>query len=622
MALWDPEYRNGGEGMIKWVEDMVCMPIYPAGSSIPTWVPMNDLPKKRVPETGRSYYDMWQYQKEVLVECLQMKNAKFKYRLIVFCWMRGEGKTAIGPVLINLWKFFCWPKQTIVLGANSKDQTKFVTFDQMTAVVQNSHQLLKLLGGPDNILPGNQELRLRDSHNNIVSKIKAITTAQGILSNITGYSFSEMFQMKRQELFSQLDGSMRNVPNALGVIDSTVSAKDHLLYRLYKTWIKGNDPHLYFSYRCSREAKSSDFWHPLMTPDQLKSYKAKDIDGSFDRYFRNVWGVSKDRYFDEELVDAIYYIGAKSRPGDHEALLRNIRWRNKIRDNIDSFSGRGNPATRGLAIKESKRERLEMIEADMVPFDSLARYHEEDGISMMMPASSLDDVGQYYDTDWVIIGGLDRSDPLRKGKRTNARTVMTFLAKGLPGSKKNPDMWRYGTTDYLYVIVWAHTMVAETGSHIKESLSAVHEEYGGIDMFCAERYGMFDILEWCGDNDIPCDHVHPTYKMQHVAFSELHRIMKAGGLKAARFRVPGSKGPDIVEEELKHLDHLDKGDNRGWFGSSEKGQTHGIQDDFCFALVWGIFGGRKLVPDDFRPIGGKPFLGMSIQDKSLYGKYA
>jgi len=54
-----------------------------------------------------------------------------------------------------------------------------------------------------------KQIRLRDKENRTVSFIKCVSSFSGILSNITGYAFSEIFQMKDPEFFTQIDGSIR-----------------------------------------------------------------------------------------------------------------------------------------------------------------------------------------------------------------------------------------------------------------------------------------------------------------------------------------------------------------------------------------------------------------------------
>jgi hypothetical protein len=196
--------------------------------------------------------------------------------------------------LIQLWKFFCFPRQQIVFGALSKDQTKFVHYEMIQSVLLNSPKLVGIIG-KSNVQRG--QTVLKNSAGEIVSSFQPISTYSGIVSNITGYTFSEMFDMKDPKFFVQLDGSVRNIINALGTIDSTVSTKDHVLYRLYKGTIKQEDKLTYFSYRCAPNADPDEYWHPLMTKDQLDSYRRKFPPADFDRYFRNVWELESGKLF-------------------------------------------------------------------------------------------------------------------------------------------------------------------------------------------------------------------------------------------------------------------------------------------------------------------------------------
>ena len=82
-------------------------------------------------------------------------------------------------------------------------------------------------------LAGPQSLALCPLINSSAFRKKNSLSFTGIVSNITGFTFSEMFDMKNPKFFTQLYGSIRNVVNALGVIDSTVSEKDHILYKQY-----------------------------------------------------------------------------------------------------------------------------------------------------------------------------------------------------------------------------------------------------------------------------------------------------------------------------------------------------------------------------------------------------
>jgi hypothetical protein len=171
---------------------------------------------------------MWEGQKDVLREALKQENGQYVYRLVVLCWQRGEGKSLL-VCLIELFRFFNLPRQKIVCGANSKDQSQFVHYDIMRSIILHSPRLLAEIGRKGIQQKG---LYFMDRYGAPQSEIKTISSFSGIVSNINSYTFSEMFQMVKVDFFVQLDGSIRNIPNAMGCIDSTVSSKQHQLWRL------------------------------------------------------------------------------------------------------------------------------------------------------------------------------------------------------------------------------------------------------------------------------------------------------------------------------------------------------------------------------------------------------
>ena len=320
-------YRDGAEGMISWCNDFVYVPIYPEGSVVSKWVRLGELPDDINPDTGRSYQTIWTEQQEILRQALVMSNGRFKYRLIVFCWQRGEGKSLLA-CLIQLWKFFNWPRQQIMLGANSRDQVKFVHFDIMRDIINNSPDLFAMVGGQRNLQE--KEIRLKSDRGNVKSLIRSISSFSGIVSNITGYTFSEIFDMKKPKFFSQLDGSIRNVPNALGVIDSTVSEKTHLLYSLYINVIQQKTKTVFFSYRSSKLGNPDDYWNPYMTKEQLDDYKAKFPFGEFERYFLNLWSAGSQRVFTEEMIEETKILGMDGMILNHKLIKDSLEKKNHL----------------------------------------------------------------------------------------------------------------------------------------------------------------------------------------------------------------------------------------------------------------------------------------------------
>lgn len=592
-------YIDGGDGFIKWVEDNVCLPVYHEDAPIAVWTPVSKLPKE--------YRPMWEEQKAVFREALQMYRGRFIYRLIIFCWPRGEGKSFMA-CLVQLWKFFCFPQQQIKLGANSRDQIKFVHFDVMVNIVLNSPKLIAIVGAR-NIQQ--KEIKLLDKNGNVASVISAMSTATGIVSNITGYTFSEMFDMKNPKFFVQLDGSIRNMPNALGVIDSTVSTKQHQLYKLYLAYIQKKDPTLYFHYRKSASADPKDYWNPNMTQQQLDSYKAKFPLGDFERYFQNLWSAGSEKVFTEPIVRSMYYLGVDGKLNAQPELLRTlediIKYEEQIKE-LDSRMGEGTGNIDGMFALMNR----------LWPIENVYTITDSAGNPSMATTESLRTLSEMFDTDWAILAGVDRADPMKKSK-SPAKTIVTIMAKGLANSRSGYVKFTEGVVpQYIYFMLHMVSVPNHDLDSIKDILSAAHVEYNGINSLCSERWGMWDIAGWCESEDIEFEPIYPTYDRQKAIFSEFFTVWKEGRFKAPIVGILGQKEDYLFEEEAKVFDHdLSK----KWFGSPEKTEVHGIQDDSMYSAGLCIYGGRNLDADDFIPRYGTRFFGALFTDPNLIGSY-
>jgi len=604
------DYRNGGEGFVKWAEDSVWVPVYPEGSEYAVWTPIADLPKRPNPLTGRSYRDLWEREKEVMMDALQMRDGRFRYRLLVFCWPRGEAKSFLA-CMVQVWRFFTWPKQAIMLCANSKDQTKFVHFDIIRDIILNSPELLSKIQRPN---VREKELRIRDGSGNIVSFIRPISSFSGIVSNITGYSFSEIFQMKSPTFFSQIDGSVRNVPNALGIIDSTVSAKDHILYHLYETWVNKKDPTLFFSYRRSRDGLQDDYWHPNNTQQQLESYRSRFLLGDFERYFLNLWSAGATKVFTPAMVESISMLGADGGVGNHSRIIKLLEEKTKLIDDAEEHDTSGVDSGSDYILSQ----RVGEIEKSMWTVESVYKLVTESGLPKMAPVECLDYLGNMLNTEWAILAGVDRADPMKTGqKTTGARTILTVVAKGLPGSLTG-QLDVMAAPMYVYFLLYLMDIADHSLEFLKGDLTRIENEYDGIDMVTAERWGVWDLEQWCEEKGIPFETVSPSYDRQKLAFTELYQLVNTGRFKAPRLSVPGSRGPDILVEELSAFDH--DADARV-FGSPEKARKGGIQDDAVYSLAWGIYGGRLITADSFRARRTRDFFGAMFQNQDVVGMY-
>lgn len=611
------KYRDGGQGFCNWVEDHVCIPIYPDGEDIAVWTAIRDLPDTPDSITGRAYNYIWEKQKEVCMDALKMEKGRFIYRLIVFCWPRGEGKSLLA-VLIQLWKFFNWPRQTIVLGANSKDQTKFVHYDMFKDIILHSPNLRRAIGGEKNVQE--KEIRLKAADGTIQSVIKPISTSSGIVSNITGYTFSEMFDMRNPKFFTQLDGSTRNIPNALGVIDSTVSTKDHVLYHLYQNFTKKETKTLFFHYRCSEKGVQEDYWNPFMSTTQLNDYRAKFLEAEFARYFLNTWSAGSTQVFSDNMISEIGQFGCDGQVLNHldlESINKRVSELN-VRLAVVSEKGFQDGVDETLNHIDVALSRVQSVE-------SIYRLEDNYQNIQLVSPSVLNDLGDILNTDWAILAGIDLADPLAIRKKANS--MMVIIAKGLPNSKTDPQLMVLDNKEmvsakFIYFIIGFYILETNTPiNDIRGKLDQAMIMYDGIDMVCGERYGLWDLATWCEENDVPFDPIYPNYERQRAAFNHLYSTMYLGLLKSPPIPIIGAKGKaDIFREELEVFDHSPNG---RWFGSPEKNEKYGIQDDSIYAVGWGMYGGRELGPDQFRSLSYErgSLFGSIFVNKDNLGKY-
>jgi hypothetical protein len=635
------EYRNGGGGCGLWAEENLCAPIYEPGKPFAEWFPIKDLPKTPHKETGRSPWGMWQEHKKILKEALRMENGKFVHSLIVFCWPRGEAKSFLANVII-MWRFFCFPRMKLVLCANSKEQSSFLQYNEIRSMIENSPKLLNIIG-KRNI----QEKEIRRRVNGkTVSKIQTISSFSGIVSNITGYTFSEFFECKQPEFFEKIDTSLRNIPNAFGILDSTVSSKDHPLYRLYQSYVKKEDPAIYFSYRYSDTADYRDYWNPNNTPAQLHSLKIKHP-FAFDRFFKNLWSAGAEKVFSQEDVDAFNYIGADNKVLCHAQVVDLIRRRHNIFDSDKERVKRGHRAW-------NPEKEIQQIEDRLWPVTSLYRL-DKNGVPICAEVDALDRLSEIYDTDWAIIGGIDRADPMKI--KTAARTMLTLIAKGLPGSRSNPNLGKVGAEgktmlgsensealdvgadhlinfgpekknatiampmlSYVYFLLYVVDVADHSLEMLKTHILIGHEVFDGIDVVGGERYGLWDLSAWGDDYGVRCEIIHPTYNLQAAMFTYFCNLVRTGRFKGPPVTVQGSKEDigDIVREEMMFFDH--DADKR-WFGSPEKKLKYGVQDDWMFAAGNAFYAGRLLNVESFRPRRGKQYWGEVFQPTGLMGNW-
>jgi hypothetical protein len=270
---------------------------------------------------------------------------------------------------------------------------------------------------------------------------------------------------------------------------------------------------------------------------------------------------------------------------------------------------------KGLEYHDRSKD-LNIIDEELWPVYDEYILGEPGGQPRPASIDMLERMGMIYDTDWGIIAGIDRAQPMKM--RTAARTIYVVIAKGLPGSKSDMSLGTMSVPNYIYLVMHLIAIPDHSIEGLKAEILLTNEEYDGIDRISSETWGVFDMVGWCEENDIVLDMITATYPKQLAAFTELYQVISTGRFKSPPVGVPGSRSDDILLEELGLFDH-DEDAKR--FGSPEKKRRYGVQDDAVYAGGLCIFGGRMVTIDDFRPRSGMPNFGLSVEGVGNVGKY-
>ena len=141
------------------------------------------------------------------------------------------------------------------------------------------------------------------------------------------------------------------------------------------------------------------------------------------------------------------------------------------------------------------------------------------------------------------------------------------------GSKKNSaKLMDESAKKYLYINLAVKHIVDSSIETIKDEILYFNEEYDGIDTFCSERWGMFDLGPWLEELGIEYEILFPTPAKQKEAFSELLISIRDERFKTAPMAYHGTRQKDIFMEEFSMLETTP---GKDWYGSPEKNKTDG-----------------------------------------------
>ena len=236
-------------------------------------------------------------------------------------------------------------------------------------------------------------------------------------------------------------------------------------------------------------------------------------------------------------------------------------------------------------------------------------------IADMATMQDLQKLTDMFDTDWALLAGTDFGDPY--AERGQARTILSVWAKGLAGSRSTPTAV-IPDPKYIYFLLCILNVEDHSLDVVKKKLDEIDTEFDGLDILCSERYGAWDLKPWCEEREVIFEPIYPSYNRQVAAFKEILLLVREGRLKAPIVPIVGSKKRDIFREEMGVFMH--DGDKK-WFGSPEKKEKYGIQDDTMYSLGWGVYGGREISFEDFRVRSLTPSFGYFVSGGRMSGKY-
>jgi hypothetical protein len=584
-------YQSGPDGCCAWMSDNMCAKIIPKGSKVHQWVLLKDLPNDK-DKYGRSFMGMWKRQQEVIQEALALDGSgNYKHNLICLVWPRGLGKSflAIG---LSLYRFFCFSYQKIYYSANSREEIATLHYNEAKTYILNSPKLVEIVG-ERNVQEG--KIKIIVGAKTSMNEIKTLPITSGIVSNASVVTQSEVFKMEDDNFFAMWYGSLRGTPNALGIIDSTASDKEHWLYKkLYLGAKKNPNGKIYFNYFGFKNPEAKKFWHPDITTEELNSYKIVFTKYNFRRFFQNLWGIKKDGLFAESHLKAISYLGANGVPINHDVVVKQLETIKEKSKVLHVQRLQPNP-NRRQELAEIARDQLMPVRE----YIDLGGYTEDKETTLRQPAyfPKLTDVKKITDllnTDrFSLLVGIDRAQPNKVGT-SGARTIVVWMAKIPAGAVFN------GLIDdpFLYFMLGVAIVGNSMTSPIILLLDRIHREFS-IDFISADSYLFGDISTWCDVQHIPWQSKTATLPVQAQGFGALITAIHNGLFKAPPIPVGGSSSGDILREELRTFDELGQHKQSGVkrYGSPTKDKPGGVQDDCIDAIGTAIFGGLGITTD-------------------------
>lgn len=545
-------YPKRYEGFIQWAEDKVKR----FDKATDKWIPFRAI------EMQRNFY------REVFV---LNADGTFKNRFIRICRPRGDFKS-FDAIIIFLFRFFNMRRQKILLAANSKDQSDYSLYDEAKDIILNSPDLYNTPG----LEVRDKETRIMSGRREIFSRIQSIASKQGSLSNADCIVFSEIHKLQDQAFIVELEGSIRQVKDAMSIIESTVSRIGTYYHRQFEAYNKGESPVMYFQHY------SDKHYNPNMTKEELDHYRVSFFPEEYDMFFRNRWGDAGQGLFSAAQIENTNIVGMNNSYGNSEAIS------SAVVDIIDLQLKLGQ--LQGTPYAAGIENRISAVRAGFMRPDGIYKLPADE--------NTLDKLRQIYQTDFIIGIGLDRAEQI---VAKSDRTALVTVARGIL------------TFDVsIFFILDIYLPDDPNMRNITTRILENAQMFGWIDHVDIEKSQGMDIEGWCNENGISANLVTASYEHQKEMFTELYTAMMGGYLKCPAVpawvddkgvlfhELPPQGVQDILRTEMSFFIHAAKveGSRAGYFGSPFKRRTGRTKageakDDVTFALAHAMFASKR-----------------------------
>lgn len=545
-------YEKSYEGFMAWAEDNVLR----FDKATDKWIPFRAIEMQR-----KFYRKVFELN----------KDGTFKNRFIRICRPRGDMKS-FDAIIIFLFRFFNLRRQKILLAANSKDQSDYSLYDEAKDIILNSPNLYSTPG----LEVREKETRIMSGRREIYSRIQSIASKQGSLSNADCIVFSEIHKLQDQSFIVELEGSIRQVKDAMSIIESTVSRIGTYYHRQFEAYNKGESKVMYFQHYADTH------YNPNMTQEELDHYKVSFFPEEYDMYFRNRWGDAGQGLFSTAQIENMNIVGIDGAYGRSAEISEAVAEIIELRQKLGQLGG--------TAYAGPLQKRIREISARFLRTDTLYK----------LPADerALDKLRQAFQTDFIIGMGLDRAEQM---VAKSDRTALVTVARGI-------------LTFDLSIFFLLDVYLPDDPSmrNITTRIMDNAQKFGWIDHIDVEKSQGMDIEAWCNENGISANLVTASYEHQKEMFTELYTAMAGGMLKCPEVpawvndkgvlshELPPPGVDDILRMELTHFIHAAKveGVKAGYFGSPFKRKTGRTKageakDDTVFATAHAMYASKR-----------------------------